>query len=280
MTGTRFFKLSGAGNDFIALVDPAELPSAATIHSWCRRGVSLGADGLVVLQRTEDGEEAAAIRYFNADGSEAALCLNATRCAAQLAHHLGWGKAPVLLTAAGRLRGRRLDAQNAALEAPLPEPPRALELSVDGETMAGWLVRVGVPHFVVPVAAGLDDVPVAELGPALRRHPHLGAAGANVDFVRYEGANRMSIRSFERGVEGETLACGTGILCAVAAGIVAHELEMPVRVLTRGGFWMTVAGEIQEPDRRVRHWELAGDARVVAEGRLFPEGSPSDRAAG
>ena len=155
---------------------------------------------------------------------------------------------------------------------------------MDGRACAGYLVAAGVPHFVLPWGApreggddgattgsepgatpGLERAPVATLGPALRHHPDLGPAGANVDFVRFAGRHRIEIRSYERGVEGETMACGTGVLAAVAAGLASGTLELPVTALTRGGFELRVAAG-EHADRL----ELSGDARLVARGELLP----------
>jgi diaminopimelate epimerase len=269
-----FYKVSGAGNDFIALVEPAAAPSADEVRAWCRRGLSLGADGLFLLERAGPG--AARMTYWNADGGEAALCLNGTRCAARLAFELGWAAADGALTVetgAGPFAARRLAPGEIAVEVPpLAAAPEVREVPVDGRCHRGWWVVVGVPHFVLEHPGGLADAPVATLGPVLRRHPDFGAAGANVDFVRFAGRpgrGRLDVRSFERGVEAETLACGTGVLAAVAAGLAAGRLALPAEATTRGGFVLTVDGEAA--GGLPRRWSLAGDARIVARGELSPE---------
>jgi diaminopimelate epimerase len=258
---TGFFKVSGGGNDFLALVEPDETPRLERIRAWCRRGVSLGADGLFVLRRTPDGT---VMDYFNADGFPADLCLNGTRCAAQLAFHLGWSADRVdLRTGAGPVTARRLDAERVRLELPAPEEPQALTVDVDGIPRAGHRLRVGVPHFVLPWE-DLPSAPVGELGAALRHHAVFAPEGTNVNFVRNPERHRMEIRTFERGVEAETLACGTGVLAGVAVGLFRGNLELPVRALTRGGFELEVDADAGG------QWRLGGDARVVAEGILLP----------
>lgn len=272
-----FYRLSGAGNDFLALAEPEVEVTAAQVRAWCRRGVSLGADGLMVLRRRGEG---VAMDYFNADGQPADLCLNGTRCAARLAFHLGWARGRVeIVTGVGPLEARSAGDQRVALEAPpLTELPRELTVELDGDSgpadgdlVEGWWVAVGVPHFVLPWRRDLATAPVAELGPRLRRHPACGPAGANVHFVRYPGPGRLEIRSYERGVEAETLACGTGVLAAVAVGLLIRRLELPVRALTRGGFELEVAGETGGGSRLPERWSLTGDARLLAEGRLTGE---------
>jgi diaminopimelate epimerase len=260
---TEFYRLSGGGNDFLALVEPRRDPLPEQIRAWCRRGLSLGADGLFVLRRTPAG---ARMDYFNADGRPAELCINGTRCAARLALELEWQTAALVIeTGAGAVPARLTGESEIALTLPAPAPPTELTLVAERTEIVGWRVEVGVPHFVVVWPHPLDAAPVARLGPPLRRHSKLGEEGANIDFVRYPTPHRLEIRTFERGVEAETLACGTGVLAAAAVGLAEARLETPVRALTAGGFELTVeaVGSAQV--------SLAGDARVIAAGRLRPE---------
>lgn len=261
---TRFYKLSGSGNDFLALAEPWETPSAERIRAWCRRGVSIGADGLFVLRRAEGG---ATMDYFNADGLAADLCLNGTRCAAQLAFHLGWAETRVKLrTGTGDVEARRIDDSRTAVELPAPpEPPQALTVDIGGTAHEGWRIVVGVPHFVLLWPEGLETAPVRKLGRRLREHPVFGDPGTNVNFVRFPAVDRMEIRTFERGVEDETLSCGTGCLSGAAVGLHLGKARLPLTAETQGGFELTVEG-----DPEAGSWFLSGDARVVAEGEILP----------
>ena len=260
---TEFYRLSGGGNDFLALVEPEREPSAAEVRAWCRRGLSLGADGLFLLRRSAAG---ARMSHFNADGSPAGLCINGTRCAARLAAELGWVEEELVIeTGAGEVPARLTGRREVALTLPAPAAPAELTLEHGGERHAGWLIDTGVPHFVLLWPRPLGAAPVAELGPPLRRHPALGRAGANVDFARFPEPGRLEIRTFERGVEAETLACGTGVLAAAAVGVATGRLDWPVQALTAGGFELTV--DAAGPQRL----SLAGDARLVASGTLRDE---------
>lgn len=261
---TQFFQVSGSGNDFLALAEPCKTPSPETIRAWCRRGVSVGGDGLFVLRRAEDG---VTMEYFNSDGFPAGLCLNGTRCAAQLAFHLEWAQGTVLIrTGAGAVAARRLDESRVTVDLPAPEEgPRELDLEAGGRACAGYHIVVGVPHYVLPWPQGLGSAPVRELGREIRHHPVFGPPGANVNFVRFPEQGRLQIRTFERGVEDETLSCGTGILAGAAAGLAAGLARLPLRVETQSGFELEVDGDAVR-DR----WSLAGDARVVAQGELLP----------
>lgn len=261
---TPFFKLSGSGNDFIALPEVTDAPGQGRIRAWCRRGISLGADGLFVLRREAGGVEMA---YWNADGLPADLCLNGTRCAARLAFELGWADGEVRVrTGAGTFTARPAGRHRVALELPAPEAPRSIDLRVEGTSVEGFRLTVGVPHLVLPWPE-LESAPVASLGAALRMHEAFAPAGTNVNFVRFpeEGhPGRLEIRTYERGVEAETLSCGTGVLAAVRVGLELGRLHLPVGALTRGGFELEVA-EAPSPGC----WSLAGDARVVARGELL-----------
>jgi diaminopimelate epimerase len=273
----RFYKLSGAGNDFLALAEPDRPPAAAEIAAWCRRGLSVGADGLFVLGRRADG--AIGMDYFNADGHPAALCLNGTRCAALLAFELGWARDLVRIrTGAGEVtaeRAERATGSEIAIDAlPPEEAPTAIHLDLlprgsggEVEGVDGHRVKVGVPHFVLECAAGLEDAPVSVLGPKIRHHDAFAPAGTNVHFVRYE-QNGFDIRSWERGVEAETLACGSGVLAATAVGVALGRLRLPVEARTQGGFTLSVEGEASGAS--VLRWRLVGDARLLARGELLP----------
>lgn len=262
--------MSGGGNDFLALIEPAAPPAAATIRAWCRRGLSLGADGLFVLARRPGG---VAMDYWNADGEPAALCINGTRCAARLAFELGWAARQVAIeTGAGRLEATAAGEDRIALALPPPSsPPAARELAVAGRRLAGWQLSVGVPHFVLPWTESLAGAPVPELGPPLRAHPELGTEGANVDFVRWLAPHHLEIRTFERGVEAETLACGSGVLAATAVGLEVGGLQLPVAALTLGGFELLVEGERRGGE--ILAWRLTGDARLLGRCEILPGAS-------
>jgi diaminopimelate epimerase len=265
----RFVKMSGAGNDFIVL-DPSAWESiegdrTVWIRDVCRRGVSVGADGVLVVEAGADGR--VTVRFLNPDGGEA-FCGNGSRCAARYAHERCSAPADMILrTAAGdvpaEIRGSRV-----RLTLPAPEDLGPRTLDVSGRPFEARLVSAGVPHLVL----GVGDVagyPLAEVAPSLRRHPTLGAQGANVDVIAVDGAGRIRVRTWERGVENETLSCGSG---AVAAAFAARLGGAPssVEVIPRSGIPLSV--ELPgEPDRP-RLARLEGDARFVYDGALLPDG--------
>jgi diaminopimelate epimerase len=262
----RFWKLSGSGNDFIFfdLADgPAgEIATAPVIQRLCARGTGVGADGVVLLRVIDGG---AIIRYFNSDGSLGELCGNATLCTVRLLERTGRIRKNDLIiqTDAGVIPARLVDGQPEIDFEPVVEVLPELDSIPrrSQETRLGF-ARVGVPHVAI-VMDDIDSAPLTERGSEIRRHPSL-SDGANVNFLAPAGG-RWAIRTYERGVEGETLACGTG---AVGSGIllVAWGLaQSPVGLRTRSGRELVVT--VRRDEGR---WipSLRGDAELVFTGSL------------
>ncbi len=274
-TGRDFWKMSGSGNDFVFFdsrasghsADPLE--SAEMIAAICRPHIGIGADGVVFIAESDDAQFA--IRYYNADGTRASLCGNASLCAAQSAVRLGLAAREQMfhfMSDAG-LISASIDADGIA--AIRLAPVTALETAASEgaaphEIRIGYAV-VGVPHLVVQV----DDVSaidVAGRGRILRYGAQRAPEGANVNFVSPGGAaGEWRIRTYERGVEGETYACGTGSVATAACLIAwgAAAAEAPVRLRTASDRVLTV----RLPDGVEAGWsELSGEGRVVYDGVL------------
>jgi len=252
----RFWKLTAAGNDFV-LVDRVVPRPRALARRLCGRREGVGADGLLVARRAAGGVE---LRYFNADGS-AAFCGNGTRCAAWWAFVRGWaGRRMRLLTSAGEVAARVDGRERVTLAMPEPKGLRlGLAVRALGRGFSAHVVDTGVPHAVVPVAESVD-FPVHEFGRAIRRLRAFGRAGVNVDFVSRAGP-ALRLRTYERGVEDETWACGTG---AVAAAVVGWKLgwaRPPVQVRVRGGQTLTVS--FRTEGGAARDVRLSGPAKIV-----------------
>lgn len=239
MKGTILYKLTGSGNDFVMLdgrcTDAARWP-AARIAAVCDRRSGVGADGLVVL--TPEEPDAVRMIYWNSDGSRAAMCGNAALCSARLSIYLEMVPAGELrlLTDAGVVRARSGASEDCA-EINLPDfDLQAVVRGVDTRAGERWIsfAMVGVPHLVVRVD-DMEKVDVLGRGRALRFDPALGSEGANVNFIAASPEGPWLIRTYERGVEGETLACGTGTAAAAVALAQREEAELPVRFRTRGG---------------------------------------------
>lgn len=267
-SGIPFWKLTGSGNDFVFLDGrradlPAQLTSPDGIRRLCARGTGIGADGVVLLEPAHPPR--LRIRYFNADGSPADLCGNATLCTARLGALLR--AAPedgmIIETGAGPVNARLIDGEP-ELTLGSVNTIRATEpmaAPAAGERRIGYAV-VGVPHLVVLVD-DVEAVRVASRGPELRHTPGL-AGGANVNWVN-PVMGGWAIRTYERGVEAETLACGTG---SVATGLLLLEWGLatsPIRLRTRSGRWFVVS--VQREHDSVRP-TLVGEGRIVFRGVL------------
>lgn len=266
MKGTILYKMSGSGNDFVMLdarcVDPAQW-TAERIAAVCQRRAGIGADGLVLL--APESAEDVRMTYWNADGSRAAMCGNAALCSARLAVYLEMvppGEL-CLLTDAGAVPARaEKSGECAEIHLPdtrVPGPVPGIS-RIRGEQWIG-LATVGVPHLVIRVE-DIEAVDVPGRGRELRHAPETGPAGANVNFIAPSAAGGpWLIRTFERGVEGETLACGTGTVAAALALESRQEAGLPARFLTRGGPALDVRATVDGPCAS-NIW-LGGQGRLV-----------------
>jgi diaminopimelate epimerase len=266
----RFVKMCGGGNDFlIFLADGRALSEddRRRLSLICRRGLSVGADGALFL--TPVGGDRVRLDYYNADGGLASFCANGTRCAARFAADRALtGKSLVLETGWGPVQA---DVAGGLVTLTLPPvlPPRApMTVSVDGVEMPGIPMEVGVPHWILFVGDELESLDLARLGPPLRRHPAM-PHGANVNFVRVDSPSRLSIRTFERGVEAETLACGSGVVASAVTATAAGKTASPVACATKSGVVFQV--EISDAPGGMRAARLTGDAREIYAADLTEE---------
>ena len=257
----KFMKISATGNDFI-LIDNRQLgllPETGFIRSICARRTGVGADGTLLLEESEQFDFA--MRYFNADGSEGELCGNGARAIAFFGRMQGLG-------------GERLtfDTKSGPIEAEIKEDgvrvsmPSAqeidltLRLAEEFGLISEGFARVGVPHFVVR-AENLTEVDVEKIGKVLRFHPHF-EKGTNVNFVDFQDEHTLHIRTYERGVEAETLACGTGSTASAIIGFLKGRLKPPVKVVAPGGL-LTI-----DFDPDLKNVFLEGRVEVVYFGEL------------
>jgi diaminopimelate epimerase len=268
LEGQRFYKMTGSGNDFVVfnLTDGSgrHLENEEAIKSLSARGTGVGADGVVFLEKS--GESDVRMRYYNSDGSEAALCGNASLCSTRLAVELGLsqGGGFVLHTAAGSLKARIRDGlPEVDLEPVRDVRPDASDLGrKPGEARLGY-ASAGVPHVVVEIS-DIEAADVTGRGFELRNHPAL-SEGANVNFVARRPDGSFAYRTYERGVEAETLACGTG---AVATAILLSswgEAAKETTLWTRSALPLTVSLR-----REKDSWlpSLRGEGRIVFEGTI------------
>ena len=232
----RFTKMNGAGNDFV-LLDNRAGDLALTreqIARLCDRHRGVGADGVLVLERPTNGADFR-MRYYNADGGEAEMCGNGARCFARYADRTAGPLENVSFETPAGVIGAELIGQLVTLQMSQPNDLRLrLEVPVDREKIRAHYVDSGVPHVVVPVT-GIEEVDVRSLGAALRHHSMFAPRGANANFSEQRGPRKIAIRTYERGVEDETLACGTGVVASAIIFSATENVAGPIEVLVRGG---------------------------------------------
>ena len=270
--GLPFTKMSGSGNDFI-FMDGMDGSLAWIEGEWvrrvCRRALSVGADGLVILEKDESYDFA--WRFFNSDGSMAEMCGNAGRCVARFAFEKGiTGSSMTFLTEAGpihaEVKGKRAKVQLT--------PPKLFDpdlmLQVNDRRLPLFYIDTGVPHVVFEVEE-LETFPLVEIGRKIRYHEHFGPAGTNVNIVKVVDTHTLQVRTYERGVEDETLACGTGSMaCGLMAGM-KKGIVSPVSIKTASGEVLEVSWE-GEPGSWAPVY-IEGGVRLVYEGYLAPDAS-------
>jgi diaminopimelate epimerase len=273
MLPNHFVKMAGGGNDFLVFeTDGHELSQAdrRQIALLCRRGLSVGADGVLCVCRAGNGS--VRLDYFNADGGAADFCANGTRCAARYAvdRRLVSTRDPVVETGWAPIASH-VESGAVTLELPaFAGPAGRIAISAEGLPGDAIAIDVGVPHLVVFVENDLESVDVKRLAPPLRRHPLL-PAGANVNFVQVLSPKKIAVRTFERGVEGETLACGSGVVASAVVAACEKRVTPPVECGTKSGVDFRVS--FREEQGRISGVTLTGDAREIYTGELTQEAS-------
>jgi diaminopimelate epimerase len=264
-----FHKIHGNGNDFILIDDRRGILKGMGLSSLakkvCHRNRSVGADGLIVIVPSKKADFK--WRFFNADGSEAEMCGNGSRCAARFAVLKKIApKKMAFETLAGIIHAEvKKDTVKVQLTG-ASGLRQNIRVPVAGGIRTGHFVNTGVPHLVY-LSDHLDREDVQAVGSASRWHEVFKPAGTNVNFIQIDGPHKLRIRTYERGVEGETLACGTG---AVGAALIAASLgkaTSPVTVATRGGDKLIVS--FVRDGETFTDLHLEGAAEVVCEGTLY-----------
>jgi len=276
MNGIPFWKMSGSGNDFIIMDHRAPLhPFIDTLSArqmWisrvCRRGLSVGADGVILVEPAATGGSYA-WHYYNADGGEADMCGNGARCVARFAYLNQIAEAKHTFETRKGLVEAEVVGEQVRIGLPGPSDFRlGADIALLGKTYEGGFVNTGVPHWVSFVD-NLDDMDVVALGRAARYHPKFSPQGTNANFAMMIGKDKIRIRTYERGVENETLACGTGCVAAAVVATRLGQVSPPVFLTTQSGGVVTV--DFRQREGQITDLFLSGDARVVFKGNLTEE---------
>jgi diaminopimelate epimerase len=262
-----FYKMHGAGNDFI-LVDDREGSFPIDARAWLAavsaRRTGVGCEGIILIQRSRHADFR--MRFLNPDGGEAEMCGNGARCVARLAHELG--AAPKRMTIETMAGDVHAEVSGESVTLWMTEPrdwDLDGRLTVSGRAIRFGFVNSGVPHAVIETDA-LAEEPVFELGRAIRHHPHFAPRGTNVNFAQVEHPRLVRVRTYERGVEDETLACGTGMVATALVLARRGRVQLPVEILPASGDHIRVDARIE--GESVTGVTLTGPAVHVFQGAL------------
>jgi len=273
----RFTKMDGAGNDFI-LIDNRTGDihlKGSQIARLCDRHRGIGADGILLLENPSDHADFR-MRYFNADGGEAEMCGNGARCFARFANKVAGAEGRISFETPAGFISAELAGDLVTLQMTEPTDLRlSVPLHIGAEKKIVHFINSGVPHVVVPVAH-VGDVDVSREGSALRHHEAFSPKGANVNFIEKRGADKIAVRTYERGVEDETLACGTGVVASALIFAATENVKGPIAVIARGGDELRVGFEKIVPPplgsgvagKQFRSVTLTGPAEFVFEGTI------------
>ena len=266
----NFTKAASSGNDFVIVDNRQNAFGVKDVHfpelakACCGRKFSIGADGLLVLE--DSGEADFKMRIFNPDGSEAEMCGNGIRASALYASINKWCAPSMKIeTLAGILQAEVKD-DAVRVKMTLPADIRLeLNIGIGNRILNIHSVNTGVPH-AVHFVESLKDYAVKEIGLALRHHKLFKPEGTNADFVEVIDTSTISVRTYERGVEDETLACGTGVVAAVVISNLTENVKSPVNVITKSGDILKVY--FKKEHDSFRDVFLEGKAHIVFEGGL------------
>lgn len=263
-----FHKMVASGNDFIVIDNrnQAVKDPLALTRKICALHTGVGADGILLFEKSRKADFK--MRIINSDGSEAEACGNGFRCIALYAREKMGYPAEFEFESLSGLIQAKVGKQN-RIRVQLVQPSDIKlrgEIQVNGHRLHYSFLNTGVPHTVIFVS-GLSKIDVQGLGRAIRTHEHFKPRGTNVNFVEVKSNREIHVRTYERGVENETLACGTGSTASALASALLDYTQAPVRVKTSGGEILTV--DFKMKDGIIRNVTLEGEARFVFEGKLL-----------
>jgi diaminopimelate epimerase len=239
----RFAKYVGSGNDFIIFdqgITPFPCSDRPLIRRLCSRHWGIGADGLLLVEPSPSADADARMRIFNADGSEAEMCGNGLRCCTHWLYTKNPDQTSFVVDVSGHLYKTTIHSAGVSVEMSAPTQLEwDIQLPFKGETLRLHALNTGVPHAVIAVDA-IDTIPLADWGPFIRYHSRWQPHGTNVTLMQRTGQQELHVRTYERGVEGETLACGTGAVAAALAAAYTLQMAGPLQVITSSKEQLTV----------------------------------------
>ena len=271
MENLNFYKMSGSGNDFIIIDNREEILPEGNLDKFivnvCRRKLSAGADGMILIENSKEMDFQ--WRFFNSDGSRAEMCGNGARCAARFAFlNKIAGSKMVFGTDAGPIQASVMQTKVKIRMTDPHDYHPDIVLDIDGRQVTLDAINTGVPHAVMTVD-DIEGVNVIDIGRKIRNHKDFAPAGTNVNFIAPGKENALFIRTYERGVEGETLACGTGSVAGALVHALNTGLDSPVDMITRSGSRLTIYYKVA--GKACSDVYMEGDARVIYTATLNPD---------
>ena len=275
----EFSKMHGSGNDFVVIDNRASVIAETDLGEFSmlvtRRATSIGADGVVLIEDPVEPSTAFRWRYFNADGSEGEMCGNGAMCGARFANLIGVTDPEMAFSTMSGIVRARVNCDTGTVELAMPdtgpvERPRRVEL--DGKFYELIPIQVGVPHcvlYVNDVDAFGSRAELERIGAAIRHSDAFKPAGTNVNVVSPLGENRLRMRTYERGVEAETLACGTGAVASAVVSAARGMVKSPVEIIVSSGMPLVASFDLGENGARTV--ALCGQTRIVMSGEIRPD---------
>jgi len=263
-----FSKMNGAGNDFVFIDNRSRKIQLqpAQIVRLCDRHKGVGADGVILLVPCQSGRADWAWDFYNSDGSSAEMCGNGARCFAKFVRRLTSANGNLSFETRAGVITARFQGDDVTVNL---TPPRDLRLRQQVKLSTGLAeihsLDTGVPHAVLFVA-NADKAMVQPLGAEIRHHSHFAPRGTNVNFVQVLGAGKIRVRTYERGVEGETLACGTGVTASALIAAELHGFPSPIQVQVQSGDMLEISFE--KANGQFSNVGLTGPAEFVFDGRI------------
>jgi len=269
MKKLKITKMNGSGNDFIIIDNRSNVLKGISLpvfaRTLCRRREAVGADGLILVENSTIADFR--WRFFNSDGSEAEMCGNGGRCVARFAFLNGIAKARLAFETMAGIIHAEITNQRVKLQMPSPTELKLNQrIFVEDKSYIMGSITLGVPHAVLLIE-DIDRAPVIDVGRKIRFHQAFQPGGTNVNFVQIIDSSYLTIRTYERGVEDETLACGTGSVASALITAALNYIKPPVKVKTRGDEILTIYFQ-KNNDLSFSHVYLEGDTCLVFEGTL------------
>ena len=261
--------MSASANDFIVIDHRNEILSGSAgdlARRICARRYSAGADGLILIEKSQAADFR--VRFYNPNGNEFNTCGNGGRCAARFAFLHALAPSDMTIETNIGVIDAHITGNAVKLKFVSPAEIRLnVPFEFDGQTRSGHLVRLGEPHFIV-AETNIGRIPFVPIARRIRHHEIFGTDGSNVHFIEPLSRNRLMIRSFERGIEDETLACGSGCIAASVSTFTGKQTDPPITIEPQSGIPLTVHFQ---PGNNFQDLYLEGDARLLYRGELTSE---------